>query len=286
MQPVVTTFFHEATNTATHVIADPDGNECAVVDPVLDFDVASGRTSTTSADEIVSFIESGGLSLQWILETHVHADHLTATPHFKKKLGGTTGIGENVTAVQSVFKEIFNAQDLNPDGTQFDRLFGDGDSFSIGEIAGMVIHTPGHTPACCTFVTGDAAFVGDTMFMPDFGTARCDFPGGDAEQLYESIQKIFALPGETRLFMCHDYKAPGRDEFGWETTVAEQREKNIHIHDGVSADEYVAFRTERDATLSVPKLLLPSLQVNIRAGEFPPADSNGVSYLRIPLNAL
>ena len=286
MPPVVTTFFHEATNTATHVVADPQGNECAVIDPVLDFDVASGRTSTKSADEIISFIESEGLSLQWILETHVHADHLTAARHFKKKLGGTIGIGENVTAVQSVFKEIFNSQDLIPDGKQFDRLFSDGDSFRIGELDGLVLHTPGHTPACCTYVVGDAGFVGDTMFMPDFGTARCDFPGGDAEKLYESIQKIFALPGETRLFMCHDYKTADRDEFAWESTVAEQREKNIHIHDGVSADEYVAFRTERDATLSVPKLLLPSLQVNIRAGDFPPPDSNGVSYLKIPLNAL
>ena len=282
----VTTFFDAATNTATHIVADPGSKKCAVVDPVLDFDAASGRTSTTSADAIIDYIEAEGLSLLWILETHVHADHLTAAPYIQKRLGGKTGIGVGVTAVQSVFGDVFGLQGFPTDGRQFDQLFSDGDTLEIGELSGSVIETPGHTPACCTFVVGDAGFVGDTLFMPDSGTARCDFPGGDAATLYESIQKILALPAKTRLFVCHDYKGKDRDDFAWETTVAEQKNKNIHVRDGLSREDFVKFRSERDATLSMPKLILPSLQVNIRAGHLPAPDDNGVSYLKIPLNAL
>jgi glyoxylase-like metal-dependent hydrolase (beta-lactamase superfamily II) len=282
----VTTFFDAATNTATHIVADPGSKKCAVVDSVLDFDAASGRTSTTSADAIIDYIEAEGLSLLWILETHVHADHLTAAPYIKDRLGGKTGIGVGVKDVQSVFGDVFGLQDFPTDGRQFDQLFSDGDTFEIGELSGFVIETPGHTPACCTFVVDDAGFVGDTLFMPDSGTARCDFPGGDAATLYESIQKILALPAKTRLYICHDYKGKDRDDFAWETTVAEQKEKNIHVHDGLSKEDFVKFRSERDATLSMPKLILPSLQVNIRAGHLPAPDDNGVSYLKIPLNAL
>jgi glyoxylase-like metal-dependent hydrolase (beta-lactamase superfamily II) len=286
MQPNVTTFFDEATNTATHIVEDPDSRQCAVIDPVLDFDAASGRTSTKSADAIVDFVETGGLSVQWILETHVHADHLTAAPYVKEKLGGTTGIGADVKKVQSVFGDIFHLPNFHADGRQFDHLFSDKDTFEIGELRGFAMHTPGHTPACSTYVIGDAGFVGDTMFMPDSGTARCDFPGGDAATLYESIQRILALPVTTRLFICHDYKAPNRDEYAWETTVAEQRDENIHVHMGVTKDEFVALRTKRDATLAMPKLLLPSIQVNIRAGQFPAPEDNGISYLKLPLDAL
>jgi glyoxylase-like metal-dependent hydrolase (beta-lactamase superfamily II) len=284
--PNVTAFFDKATFTVTYVVADPASNRCVVIDPVLDYDAAAGRTSTESVDAVVEYIRQKGLALDWILETHVHADHLTAAPVLREQLGGKVAIGSHTTAVQGVFKKVFNLQDIDPDGSQFDHLFSDGDAIQVGELTGLVMHTPGHTPACLTYVFGDAAFVGDTLFMPDYGTARCDFPGGDAAVLFDSIQKIFALPPETRLFMCHDYKAPGRDEFAWETTVAEQRDNNIHLQAGTMKDEFVAFRNGRDETLGVPKLILPSLQVNLRAGDAPPPEDNGVSYLKIPLNQL
>jgi glyoxylase-like metal-dependent hydrolase (beta-lactamase superfamily II) len=284
--PNVTGFFDEATNTISYVVADPETGNCAVIDPVLDFDHASGRTSTESVDRIIEFIRDSKLTLDLVLETHVHADHLTGSSLLNREFQSRTAIGSNISAVQEVFTKIFNIDDVATDGSQFDVLLSDGDTFKIGGLEGRVIHTPGHTPACNTYVIGDAAFVGDTLFMPDFGTARCDFPGGDAGMLYDSIQKIFGLPADTRLFMCHDYKAPGRDEYAWETTVAEQREKNIHIHDGVSKEEYIGFRSERDAQLSMPKLILPSLQVNIRAGEMPPPESNGVSYMKLPIDAV
>jgi len=286
ISPKVMPFFDAATNTATYVVADTGSKQCAVIDSVLDFDAAAGRTSTESADKVVTYIQSEGLTLERILETHVHADHLTAAPYLQSVLGGEIGIGEHVTAVQSVFNDVFNAKDVNPDGSQFDCLLQDGDTLSIGGIDGHVISTPGHTPACCTYVIGDAAFVGDTLFMPDSGTARCDFPGGDATMLYESIMKIFELPLETRVFICHDYKGQNRENFEWETTIAEQREKNIQIHDGVTREEFVKFRTDRDATLNMPKLILPSIQVNIRAGHFPLPEDNNVSYLKLPLNLL
>ena len=284
--PDVTGFFHSDTNTISYVVADPGSGACTVIDPVLDFDAASGRTSTQAADEIVDFVAGRDFRNEWILETHVHADHLSAAPYIKEKLGGRIGIGSGIKAVQSVFTGVFNLPDVSTDGSQFDRLFDDGDELSLGEINGHVLQTPGHTPACCTFVFGDAAFVGDTMFMPDFGSARCDFPGGDAEILYDSIQKIFSLPEQTRLFMCHDYKAPGRDEFAWETSVNEQKESNVHIKNGVSKAEFVEFRTERDAQLGMPKLILASIQINIRAGQLPPAEDNDTRYLKIPIDVL
>lgn len=287
MNTIVKTFFDEDTFTASHLVCDEGAKKCAIIDSVLDYDAASGRTSTASADAIIDYIGRNDLTVEWILETHVHADHLTAAPYLKEKLGGKTGIGSQVGVIQDTFGKIFNAESaFKRDGSQFDNLFADGEGFKIGDIEAKFIHTPGHTPACSTIVIGDAAFVGDTLFMPDYGTARCDFPGGDARTLYRSIQKIFDLPDKTRLFMCHDYKAPGRGEFAWETTVAEQRAKNIHIHDGVSEDEFVAMREERDKGLSMPKLLLPSVQVNMRAGAMPPPEENGVSYLKTPINAL
>ena len=287
MSPLaVTAFFDEATFTVTYVAADPETGRAAIVDPVLDYEPASGRTSTASADEVIAFVGSNGLTVDWILETHVHADHVTAAPYLQEKLGGRIAIGGNVAAVQETFKGIYNIEDLATDGTQFDQLFVDGDEIRVGSIAGTIIGTPGHTPACITYVVGDAAFVGDTLFMPDFGTARTDFPGGDAGMLYDSIQKIFALPDDTRLFMCHDYKAPGRDTYAWETTVAEQRSNNIHVNGNVSRDEFVALRESRDAELGMPKLIIPSIQVNVRAGHLPDADSNGVRYLTIPLDVL
>lgn len=287
MKPDVKTFFDEATFTASHVVSDPETKKAAIIDPVLDFDAASGRTKTASADVIIDYVREQGLDVEWVLETHVHADHLTAAPYMKEKLGGNTGIGDHVNIIQKTFGEVFNAEaGFNRDGSQFDALFADGATFSIGSIEAKVIHTPGHTPACVTYIIGDAGFVGDTLFMPDYGTARCDFPGGDARTLYRSIQKLFSLPDETRLFMCHDYKAPGRDKYGWETTVAEEKANNIHVGGGVSEDDFVKMRETRDATLSMPKLILPSVQVNMRAGEFPPADDNGVRYLKLPVNAL
>ena len=284
--PEVTAFLDEVTNTLTYVVADPETGQCAVIDPVLDYDLTAGRTSTASVDAVIEFIEANKLSLDIVLETHVHADHLSAAPLLKLRLQARTAIGDHITAIQEVFTGIFNLDDVATDGSQFDLLLADGDEFPVGKIQGKVMHTPGHTPACVTFVIGDAVFVGDTLFMPDFGPARCDFPGGDAEALYDSIKKIFELPDETRLFMCHDYKAPGRDEYAWETSVAEQRKDNIHIHDGISKQEFVDFRTERDSQLGMPKLIIPSIQVNIRAGDMPNPEANGVSYLKVPVDVL
>jgi len=287
VKPDVTAFFDEDTFTVSYVVACPDTQQCAIVDSVLDFDPASGRTATTSADQVIAFIQDQGLTLDWILETHVHADHLSAAPYLKDKIGGKLAIGDQITVVQDVFGKLFNAGTaFQRDGRQFDTLLKDGDTLKIGDLTLIAMHTPGHTPACMTYVIGDAAFVGDTLFMPDFGTARCDFPGGDARTLYRSIQRIFALPPETRLFMCHDYKAPGRDHYAWETTVAEEKARNIHVHDGASEEDFVTMRTQRDATLSMPRLILPSVQINMRAGQKPPAEDNGVSYLKIPLDAI
>jgi len=287
MRPDVKAFFDEETNTVTYVVSDRGDKTCAIIDPVLNFDQASGRTSTRSADELIDFINSHRLKVVWILETHAHADHLSAAAYLKTQTGGTTGIGRHITDVQIVFKNVFNiGEEFSPDGRQFARLLDDGDVLPLGSLEIRVMHTPGHTPACVTFVVGDCAFIGDTLFMPDYGTARVDFPGGDAAVLYRSIQRIFGLPGDTRLFMCHDYKAPGRDVYAWETTVREEREGNVHIHRGVAESEFIEFRTKRDATLSMPKLILPSIQVNIRAGEMPPADDNGVVYLKLPVDAL
>ena len=284
--PNVHAFHDEATFTITYVVSDPETGRAAIVDPVLDFDPASGRTSTTSADEVIDHVNDNGLGVDWIFETHVHADHLSGAPYIREKLGGKAAIGKDVTAVQKTFKGVFNLKDLATDGSQFDHLFGDAEAFSIGDLACHVIATPGHTPACVTYVIGDAAFVGDTLFMPDFGSARTDFPGGDAPQLYDSIQKILALPGDTRLFMCHDYKAPGRDVYAWETSVDEQRASNIHINEKVSRDEFIEMREGRDSQLGMPKLILPSLQVNLRAGQLPDPEDNDIRYLKIPLDAV
>ena len=287
MKPDVKAFFDENTNTVTYVVSDPVGKVCAVIDPVLDFDQASGRLSTASADEVLEYVSEQHLEVAWILETHAHADHLSALQHLKKKTGGRTAIGRFITRTQAIFKGIFNLGDeFQADGKQFDRLLDDGDELELGRLRIHVMHTPGHTPACLAYLIGDVAFVGDTLFMPDFGTARVDFPGGDAATLYRSIQRIFELPADTRLFMCHDYKAPGRDQYAWESTVHEQRTNNIHIHAGTSEQEFIEFRTQRDAKLAMPKLILPSIQVNIRAGCMPPADDNGVVYLRLPLDTL
>jgi glyoxylase-like metal-dependent hydrolase (beta-lactamase superfamily II) len=287
MKPDVKTFFHEPTFTACHVVSDPATKRCAIVDSVLDYDPKSGRTWTEHADAVIAHVNDAGLSVDWHLETHAHADHLSAAPYLKEKLGGRIAIGEHITAVQETFKGVFNAEPgFKTDGSQFDHLFTDGETFKVGGIEGRVVHTPGHTPACIVYIIGDVAFVGDTMFMPDYGSARCDFPSGDAGTLYDSIQKIFALPDQTRLFMCHDYKAPGRDSFAWETTVKEEKERNIHLHAGITRDEFVKMRTARDKTLDMPVLILPSVQVNMRAGHLPPPEDNGISYLKIPLNAL
>lgn len=285
-KPDVQAFHDEATFTITYVVSDPATGHAAIVDPVLDYDPASGRTSTDSADKVIDFVDAQQLHVQWILETHVHADHLTGAPYVRGKVGGRTAIGADVSRVQKSFKRIFNLKDLATDGSQFDQRFVDGNTFSIGGLEASVIATPGHTPACVTYVIGDAAFVGDTLFMPDFGTARTDFPGGSARQLYDSIQKILALPDDTRLFMCHDYKAPNRDEFAWESSVAEQRSNNIHVHNGVSQDEFIRIREARDSQLGMPKLILPSLQVNLRAGELPEPEENDIRYLKIPLDAV
>ncbi|SNT75237.1 MBL fold metallo-hydrolase [Amphiplicatus metriothermophilus] len=285
VKPQVTAFFDEPTFTVSYVVADRASSACAIIDSALDFDPASGRTGHAGADRIVAFVQDNNLSVEWILETHVHADHLSAAPYLKDRLGGKIAIGANIAVVQEVFGEIFNAGPaFKRDGSQFDALFRDGDRFRVGDIAARAMHTPGHTPACMTYVIGDAAFVGDTLFMPDYGTARADFPGGDARALYRSIQKIFTLPDETRMFLCHDYKAPGRDEYRWETTVGEQKRSNIHAREGVSEDEFVAMRTMRDKTLAMPRLILPSVQVNMRAGRLPDPEDNGVRYLKLPLN--
>ena len=286
MHPDVTAFFDDATNTVSYVVREPEGSACAVIDSVLDFDHASGRTDTASADRIIAHVRDQGLDCQWVLETHVHADHLSAAPYVQTQLGGKIGIGANITVVQDVFGKVFNeGTEFQRDGSQFDQLFREGDSFHIGQLRGDVLHTPGHTPACMTYVIGDAAFVGDTVFMPDFGTARCDFPGGSAEELYASIQKILALPDETRIFVGHDYKAPGRDDYAWESTVAEHKARNVHIADR-SREEFVKMREERDATLGMPKLIVPSIQINMRAGKMPPAEDNGTTYLKLPVNTL
>ena len=285
-KPDVKAFFDEATFTVTYVVSDPASGRAAIIDSVLDFDPASGRTSTASADEVVTYVKKNKLTIDWILETHVHADHISGAPYLKEQLGGQTAIGRGVTSVQSTFKSVFNLPDLATDGSQFDRLFDDGDTFDIGSIRARLTATPGHTPACVTYVIGNTAFVGDTLFMPDFGTARTDFPGGSAAQLYGSIQKILALPDDTRLFMCHDYKAPGRDAFAWETTVAAQRDGNIHINKNGSEEAFVETRGGRDRQLGMPKLLLPAIQVNIRAGRLPDAEDNDIRYLKIPINVV
>jgi len=285
--PIVKTFFDACTNTATHVAHDEASREAMIIDPVLDYCPASGRTDTKSADLLIAYIKAANLKTKYIIETHVHADHLSSAPYLKEKLGGQTMIGADIDAVQKVFGGVFNAgETFATDGSQFDILPADGDTFMLGEIKVTAVHTPGHTPACMSYLIGDAVFVGDTLFMPDYGTARCDFPGGSAEMLYNSIQKLFALPDETRVFLCHDYKALGRDEFVWETTIGEEKRNNKHVGGGADLASFVKMRTERDATLGMPDLILPSVQVNMRAGEFPPADDNGTTYLKIPLNAL
>jgi glyoxylase-like metal-dependent hydrolase (beta-lactamase superfamily II) len=283
MQAHIEAFFDPATFTYSYVVSDPATRHCAIVDSVLDYDPAAGRTSFENADRLIAYVREQGLSVDWLLETHVHADHLSAAAYLKRELGGQLAIGEQITVVQNTFGTLFNVgSEFATDGRQFDRLFSDGECFQIGSLAARVIHTPGHTPACLTYVVGDAAFVGDTLFMPDYGTARCDFPGGDARVLFRSIRKLFDLPDETRLFMCHDYKAPGREEFLNQTTLAEQRAHNVHVHEGVSEDEFVAMRSARDATLGMPALILPAVQVNMRAGQLPPAEDNGTRYLNIP----
>ncbi|MFT5706757.1 MAG: glyoxylase-like metal-dependent hydrolase (beta-lactamase superfamily II) [Oceanospirillaceae bacterium] len=285
MQPIVTSFFDEATFTFSYVLQDAASKSCAIIDSVLNFDYASGSTSYRSADEILAFVRENDLQVEWILESHVHADHLSGAPYLKEQTGARIGIGAGVKVVQQTFSKAFNSTDeMRCEGEQFGRLFADGDTIQIGTMAGYALHTPGHTPACMTYIFGDAAFVGDTLFMPDFGTARCDFPGGDAAILYRSIKKIFTLDENTRLFMCHDYKAPGRDEYACETTVGAEREQNIHVGNGVSEVDFVKMRSDRDSTLSMPKLILPAVQVNIRAGNMPPAEDNGQSYLKIPVN--
>ncbi|MDA0367722.1 MAG: MBL fold metallo-hydrolase [Proteobacteria bacterium] len=284
MRPQVTAFFDDATFTVTYVVTDPASKAAVIIDSVLGYDPKSGWTNTEKADEVVAFVRAQGLEIAWILETHVHADHLTAAPYLKENLGGQTGIGDRIGTVQQAFKDVFNLDGSTPtNGSQFDHLFTDGEIFAIGSLEARVMHSPGHTPACATYVIGDAAFVGDTLFMPDYGTARADFPGGDARILFRSIKQTLSLPPETRLFMCHDYAPNGR-EYLWETTVAEQNATNIHIKDGVSEDDYVTMRTARDEKLAVPVLLLPAVQINMRAGHLPPPESNGVSYLKIPLN--
>jgi glyoxylase-like metal-dependent hydrolase (beta-lactamase superfamily II) len=284
--PQVQGFFDKATWTVTYVVHNGPGSACAIIDSVLDYDAKSGRTRTTAADQVIEFVKNHHLSVEWILETHAHADHLSAAPYLKKHLGGQIAIGEQITRVQKVFKGIFNLEpEFKLDGSQFDRLLADGQSLAVGSLTGTVMAVPGHTPACVAYQFGDAVFVGDTLFMPDVGTARCDFPGGDAKTLYASTRKILGLPPQTRLFMCHDYPPNGRP-IAFETTVAEQRAKNIHVHDGISQEQFVQMRTQRDATLEMPVLILPAVQINIRAGEMPPKESNGTAYVKIPINAL
>lgn len=286
MQAQVKAFFDPATWTVSYVVFDAPGGHCALVDSVLDYDPKSGRTRTDSADQLIAFVREQNLTVDWILETHAHADHLSAAPYLRKHLGGKIAIGGKITQVQNVFKGIFHLEpEFATNGSQFDHLFEDGDTFAIGALQAQALSVPGHTPACMAYQVGDAVFVGDTLFMPDVGTARCDFPGGNAHTLYQSVRKLLSLPAETRLFMCHDYPPEGR-EAQWECTVADQRARNIHVHDGVSEAAFVAMRTKRDAGLAMPVLILPSVQVNIRAGELPPPEANGVSYLKIPLNAL
>ena len=280
-------FFDIATNTISYVVKDPAGTSCAVIDSVLDFDYASGQTNTKAADQLIKWVRAEGLDVKWILETHAHADHLSAAPYLQNQLGGKIGISEKIKVIQDTFGKVFNeGTEFQRDGSQFDRLFSEGDSFHIGQLRGDVMHTPGHTPACVTYVIGDAAFVGDTLFMPDFGTARCDFPGGSSETLYQSIQKILSLPDATRIFVCHDYKAPGRDEFAWETTVGDQKSQNVHVGAGKDQDSFVEMRDARDAQLSMPKMIIPSLQINMRAGHMPQADASGDVFLKVPINKM
>ena len=287
MGPDITSFFDEATNTISYIVCDPNGSSCAIIDSVLDFDFASGRTDTRSADKLINFIKENKLDVQWLLESHVHADHLSAAPYIQMEVGGKIGIGSNITDVQKTFGTIFNeGTEFQRDGSQFDKLFVEGDTFHIGQLRGDVLHTPGHTPACMTYVISDAAFVGDTLFMPDFGTARCDFPGGSSENLFSSIQKILSLPDATRIFVGHDYKAPGREHYAWETTVGEQKKKNIHIKSGKSKEDFVKLRDERDAKLAMPKLIVPSLQINMRAGNMPEPDEQGDVFLKVPINKM
>jgi glyoxylase-like metal-dependent hydrolase (beta-lactamase superfamily II) len=285
--PIIRAFFDSDTFTVSYVVHDPDTRRAAIVDSVLDYDPASGRTSSASADAVAAYVHQQALGVDWILETHAHADHLSAAPYLQQQLGGKVAIGNYIVTVQKTFAALFNAgADFRRDGSDFDRLFADGDTFAIGKLPAAVLHVPGHTPACIAYVIGNAVFVGDTLFMPDYGTARADFPGGDARALYRSIRRLLALPDETRLFLCHDYLPPGRKSYAWETTVADQRACNIHIHDGIDEEAFVAMRTARDATLDVPRLILPSVQVNMRAGHLPPAEDNGTRYLKIPLNVL
>ena len=286
MGPNVHAFFDPDTWSLTYIVQDPNSGSCAIVDPVLDYEAASGQTTTESADEVVAKVEAENLTVEWILETHVHADHLSAAPYLQKRLGGKIGIGAHITEVQNIFGNLFNAEpEFHRNGSQFNQLFADGDTFAIGGLTVTAMHTPGHTPACMTYYIGDSLFVGDTLFMPDFGTARCDFPGGNASALYQSIQRLFTLPPETRIFMCHDYMPNGR-EMRYESTVGEQKKFNIHLHDGISEDEFVTMRSAKDKTLGMPALMLPSVQVNMRAGELPPPEDNGIRYLKIPLDAV
>ena len=283
----VRSFFDEATFTVTHVLSDPASGKAAIIDSVLDFDPASGRTSTSSADALIAYIREQDLEVEWLLETHAHADHLSAAPYLQEQLGGKLAIGRHILTVQETFSKIFNeGTRFARDGSQFDHLFDEGDRFSVGSIPAIALHVPGHTPADMAYVIGDAVFIGDTLFMPDYGSARADFPGGDAHILYRSVRRLLSLPEASRLFLCHDYKAPGRDTYAWETTVAEQRRSNVHLHDGISEDDFVAMRKARDATLDMPRLILPSIQVNMRGGHFPEPEENGVSYLKLPLNRL
>lgn len=286
-KPVVRGFFDEATFTACYVVHDPVAKRAAIIDPVLDFDQPSGRTSTAIADAIIAHVKDAGLTVDWLLETHAHADHLSAAPYLQEKLGGKLAIGREILSVQELFGRIFNeGTDFARDGSQFDRLFDDGDLIMIGEIPMIVLHVPGHTLADMAYIVGDSAFVGDTMFMPDYGTARADFPGGDAKALFRSIRRLMRLPDATRVFLCHDYKAPNRDEFVWETTIGAERTGNVHVHEGVNEGEFVSMRTQRDATLGMPRLILPSIQINMRGGRFPEPEDNGTRYLKLPLNTL
>ncbi|HEU0310803.1 MAG TPA: MBL fold metallo-hydrolase [Sphingomicrobium sp.] len=283
-EPAIRAFFDEPTNTVSYLVWDPDSLVGVAIDPVLDFDPASGTVDDNSVSELLEAAEEEGVAIEWVLETHVHADHLSGAPLIKARTGAKVAIGEHVREVQTIFRPIFGAEDVKADGGDFDKLLADGETLQVGGQTIEVMYTPGHTPACVSYRIGDAVFVGDTMFMPDYGTARTDFPGGNARQLYRSIHRILSLPPNTRLFMCHDYKAPGRDTFAWETTVDEERRTNKHVRDGISEDEFVAMRTERDRGLATPRLLIPSVQVNMRAGRFPPADEHGVRYLRVPVS--
>jgi glyoxylase-like metal-dependent hydrolase (beta-lactamase superfamily II) len=286
-RPIVKTYFDGTTFTATHVVYDPQTRRAAIIDSVLDFDQPSGRTHTGSAEAVIAFVKAEGLTVDWQLETHAHADHLSAAPFLKEQLGGQIVIGADIAIVQRTFAQVFNEPaSFVRDGSQFDHLMQDGEQFALGGIPAIALHVPGHTPACLAYVIGDAVFVGDTLFMPDYGTARCDFPGGDARTLYRSIRRLMSLPGEARVFLCHDYQAPGRNTYVWETTIAAERQGNVQVHDGIDEDDFVAMREARDATLAMPRLILPSVQVNIRAGHMPEPEANGVSYLKLPLNLL